>query len=891
MKKKKLAVFGLAVLLGMSFALFPLPVTVHAANMIYVQTGVGTSGDGTEAAPYDDFKTAYRNATAGDTIILVNTVTIQNDDNGSDKGVFTFNKAIRLQGNGTDIDGINDSGLSSRVPVQLEADVTMGQAEFFAPKVYLNGHALSMNEVKTNANNSLRVNVYGGSYQGTAQSGNQSSLDVTGFVSSPFEFDNIYAGAETGLSSIPVSVTLNSGAKVLRTMDASGGDAKVDAAVDFVIGNANVPTLKNTYGTANSALHFKNYTNQGSPVIDGYHNVKLENSTIREDSASFTAISGKLELLGNSILDLRGGAVFTADELYSETGCRIILNKDNGQMKVGNAFTGALEMRTPGADVNTSGFANLDWPYIEAGLNSTGIVEFRPFFTQDNVEMQEITGAVKQWVVKEKNPGNPAYSIVFDGNGGDGSMAVQSAASGSAVPLDKNQFTKEGHAFLGWAITADGNVVYTDGQNVSDIASPGGTVTLYAVWEISRYDVRFDSQGGSPVDTQNVEYDGFVKEPASPTKDGQIFGGWYTDTAYQNAWDFQIGRMPARDLVLYAKWDPDVPGENTLPTIHAADKTVMVGDAFDPLQDVMASDKEDGDITKNIEVIKNDVDTSKAGTYEVSYQVSDKDGGTVAKTIQVIVKEKPENTSGVEVTDETGDQVKIDPSGLDVGRICRENGIDPTGRTVAIVISQKAAAQEDSSKLEQFAKEQGASVKAVYEILMSLYVDGEELIKITEGFGTLKADLYAGKEYAGQKADVYQLHRGTEVIVHDGLQVDQDGVVTITVDKLSAFAVSMKETGTGGSEMPGGDQTPSPNNPNGSSEPSDANNPNNGGGANGNSTKADSANGNGTKTDSANGNSVKTGDQTNIGWYLSILAISGLLIAVLVAGKKAYGRR
>ena len=79
---------------------------------------------------------------------------------------------------------------------------------------------------------------------------------------------------------------------------------------------------------------------------------------------------------------------------------------------------------------------------------------------------------------------------------------------------------------------------------------------------------------------------------------------------------------------------------NHIPTINASDKTLTVGDKFDLLKDVTASDKEDGDITKKVEVLSNDVDTSKAGTYTVIYKVTDSKGASSTKTITVTVKEK-----------------------------------------------------------------------------------------------------------------------------------------------------------------------------------------------------------------------------------------------------------
>lgn len=79
---------------------------------------------------------------------------------------------------------------------------------------------------------------------------------------------------------------------------------------------------------------------------------------------------------------------------------------------------------------------------------------------------------------------------------------------------------------------------------------------------------------------------------------------------------------------------------NHVPIISASDKTLTIGDRFDPLEDVTATDKEDGDLTSKIKVINNTVDTNKAGIYEVTYRITDSLGASVTKTINVTVKAK-----------------------------------------------------------------------------------------------------------------------------------------------------------------------------------------------------------------------------------------------------------
>ncbi|TXR90132.1 peptidase M4, partial [Bacillus sp. SH7-1] len=65
--------------------------------------------------------------------------------------------------------------------------------------------------------------------------------------------------------------------------------------------------------------------------------------------------------------------------------------------------------------------------------------------------------------------------------------------------------------------------------------------------------------------------------------------------------------------------------------------TLRVGDTFDPMSNVKAIDKEDGDLTNRVEH-KGDVDTSKPGKYIVDYAVVDSQGGNATATQIVIVK-------------------------------------------------------------------------------------------------------------------------------------------------------------------------------------------------------------------------------------------------------------
>lgn len=83
------------------------------------------------------------------------------------------------------------------------------------------------------------------------------------------------------------------------------------------------------------------------------------------------------------------------------------------------------------------------------------------------------------------------------------------------------------------------------------------------------------------------------------------------------------------------------------------DRTLEIGERFDPLAGVTAQDAEDGEITLTEEnIIDNDVDTSKAGTYHVTYRVTDQNGASTEKTITVTIKEK--DCGSTRITTNTG---------------------------------------------------------------------------------------------------------------------------------------------------------------------------------------------------------------------------------------------
>lgn len=116
------------------------------------------------------------------------------------------------------------------------------------------------------------------------------------------------------------------------------------------------------------------------------------------------------------------------------------------------------------------------------------------------------------------------------------------------------------------------------------------------------------------------------------------------DSTIQLSYDVNIPipGMPAHSFTMNVILldSPEFEEKNEAPVISASDVSIYVGDKFDAKSLATANDKEEGDLTKNIKVISDNVNTNKAGNYSVTYEVSDSKGLTTTKTITVKVLEK-----------------------------------------------------------------------------------------------------------------------------------------------------------------------------------------------------------------------------------------------------------
>ncbi|MCI2068568.1 MAG: leucine-rich repeat protein [Bacilli bacterium] len=82
-----------------------------------------------------------------------------------------------------------------------------------------------------------------------------------------------------------------------------------------------------------------------------------------------------------------------------------------------------------------------------------------------------------------------------------------------------------------------------------------GNTTVKAQFSetLNEYKVDFQTNGGTTLASQGVNYGKTLTAPTAPTKEGYSFSGWYKDEALTEAWDFATDTVKG-NTTLYAKW-------------------------------------------------------------------------------------------------------------------------------------------------------------------------------------------------------------------------------------------------------------------------------------------------------------------------------------------------
>jgi uncharacterized repeat protein (TIGR02543 family) len=178
-------------------------------------------------------------------------------------------------------------------------------------------------------------------------------------------------------------------------------------------------------------------------------------------------------------------------------------------------------------------------------------------FTASTTVTENIT-VYAQWTAN-------TYTVVYNANGGSGTMESSSHTYGVSQALIANAYTRTGYTSAYWNTQPDGSgTSYSNSQSVSNLTTVNnGTVTLYAQWTGITYTVAYDANGGSgSMLNQNFTYgvsQNLRTNAFTPPAANQTFAGWartsvgtveYTDGQSVS----NLTTVNNATVTLYAQW-------------------------------------------------------------------------------------------------------------------------------------------------------------------------------------------------------------------------------------------------------------------------------------------------------------------------------------------------
>ena len=197
-------------------------------------------------------------------------------------------------------------------------------------------------------------------------------------------------------------------------------------------------------------------------------------------------------------------------------------NTGTGKMESQKYVYGQEQQLTANAYTKT-GYTFKNWNTKEDGTGTT----YENSQKVSNL-VKENNGELTLYAIWQANE----YELVFNSNGGTGTMSNQKVKYDDIQKINKNEFTRQGYTFTGWNLSADGlDTSYEPEEQILNLTTTQGKqITLYAIWSVKSYTVEFDANGGNgEKTTQTFTYD--VEKALKQntyTKTGYTFKGWST---------------------------------------------------------------------------------------------------------------------------------------------------------------------------------------------------------------------------------------------------------------------------------------------------------------------------------------------------------------------------
>ena len=298
----------------------------------------------------------------------------------------------------------------------------------------------------------------------------------------------------------------------------SDGKNTIGSLNGIIESNNTLSVLGNGSLTLNSALMLGQYTQYGGGSVTMTDGLTAYNLSIDSGSLTVTGDPQAITLRDQAIGKLYMGdgvRLFTGSSAQDAAEAAVPQLPGKKYVRIANAWDVTYQPGTYG-----TGDAVTDIKFYNDILTLRGKMFTRTGHTQ--VGWATVDGGEKVYGLDAVYTQNEAltlypvwntnkYTITFDTNGGSEIAPItQDYGTQITAPADP---TREGYTFIGW-------------DKAIPATMPAENVTVTAQWEINRYTVTFDTAGGSEIAPITQDYGTAITAPADPTREGYTFIGW-----------------------------------------------------------------------------------------------------------------------------------------------------------------------------------------------------------------------------------------------------------------------------------------------------------------------------------------------------------------------------
>lgn len=197
-------------------------------------------------------------------------------------------------------------------------------------------------------------------------------------------------------------------------------------------------------------------------------------------------------------------------------------------------------------EVASTGWKDAGW-IAETGSYTVPAISCHYYYTNSDIYKSERAS------FSVAMPGRLSSTITYNANGGSGAPAAQTKYSGTNITLSTTKPTRTGYTFRNWNTAANGSgTSYSSGATFTSDEN----TTLYAQWDIIKYTISYNANGGSGApSSQQKEYGkNITLSNTKPTRAGYEFQGWSTSATggvqYSSGSAFAVNA----NTTLYAVW-------------------------------------------------------------------------------------------------------------------------------------------------------------------------------------------------------------------------------------------------------------------------------------------------------------------------------------------------